>query len=235
LEERALPSGLSFFPPAVGYGAGATGGNGGPVVVADTAAEFRTFAQQNGPRIIQVQGMLDVGQVLVKSNITIVGDGNDGLIGELRLNDVQNVIIQNLSVTNPDGDGGGDAISLTLARTVWIDHVNVYDAPDGLIDITNASDNVTVSWSKFYYTAKDPPDHNFAMLIGADDTATGDRDKLHVTLHHNWWGDRVRERMPRARFGDVHVFIQQLLQCTGEQLLHSGGHRVRAAGGEQPF
>lgn len=206
LEERDVPSGLDYFPVAVGFGAAATGGYGGPVVVADTAAEFQTFAQQSGPRTIKVQGMLNVGRVFVKSNLTIVGDGNDGLIGELRLDNVQNVIIQNLSVSNPAGAGGGDAIALTRASKVWIDHVNVYDAPDGLIDITVQSDNVTVSWSKFYYTSNEPRGHDFAMLIGASDTDTADRGKLHVTLHHNWFGTRVHERMPRARFGDIHVF-----------------------------
>lgn len=63
-----------------------------------------------------------------------------------------------------------------------------------------------MSWTKFSYTAADPPEHNFAMLIGASDTDVGDRGKLRVTLHHNWWSDRIKERMPRARFGDVHVF-----------------------------
>lgn len=206
LEERAMLAGLSYFAPAVGFGAAATGGEGGPVLVADTAAEFRSYAQRSGARIIKVQGSLDVGSVSIWGNATIVGDGNDALRGELNLVGAKNVIIQNLSISNPAGSGGGDAISMRGASTVWIDHVNVFDAPDGLIDITKASDFVTVSWSKIYYTAADKPDHNFAMLIGGDDADTGDRGKLHVTLHHNWWGERIRERMPRARFGDVHVF-----------------------------
>lgn len=44
------------------------------------------------------------------------------------------------------------------------------------------------------------------MLIGADDGAFEDRGRLHVTVHHNWWSDYLRERMPRVRFGPVHVF-----------------------------
>jgi pectate lyase len=27
-----------------------------------------------------------------------------------------------------------------------------------------------------------------------------------VTFHHDWWADRVSERMPRVRYGKVHVF-----------------------------
>ena len=38
--------------------------------------------------------------------------------------------------------------------------------------------------------------------IGASD----DADDLRVTLHHNWWTENVTERMPRVRFGPVHVF-----------------------------
>ncbi|MEU1515363.1 pectate lyase [Streptomyces sp. NPDC005811] len=49
---------------------------------------------------------------------------------------------------------------------------------DGLMDITNGSDLVTVSWSRF-------ADHDKAMLIGSGDSATGDRGRLRVTLHHN--------------------------------------------------
>jgi pectate lyase len=33
-----------------------------------------------------------------------------------------------------------------------------------------------------------------------------DRGKLRVTWHHVWWADNVQERMPRSRYGDVHVF-----------------------------
>jgi len=197
---------LGGFPPVVGFGAGATGGEGGLIVTADNAVDFKTFAESPGPLAIQVEGTLDVGQVWVRSNKTIVGDGDDGLIGELFLNGVQNVIVQNLSVTNPYGDGSGDAIRLYGAENVWIDHVEVFDAPDGLIDITAGSDFVTVSWCKLYYTPFDPPGHNFAMLIGASDTDTSDVGKEHITIHHNWWGDRIAERMPRVRFGDVHVF-----------------------------
>jgi len=201
-----LIGGGAVFSPVVGFGAGATGGEGGPVVTVDNPFDFWALAESPGPMTIEVQGVLDVGQIWVESDKTIVGDGDDGLVGELFLYGVQNVIIQNLYVTNPYGWGSGDAISLYGAEHVWIDHVDVFDAPDGLIDITAGSDFVTVSWSKLYYTPADPPSHNFAMLIGASDTDTRDVGKEHITIHHNWWGDDVVERMPRVRFGDVHVF-----------------------------
>jgi pectate lyase len=43
------------------------------------------------------------------------------------------------------------------------------------------------------------------MLIGNSDGALGDRGKLHVTLHHNFF-DGVGQRAPRVRFGQVHVY-----------------------------
>ncbi|GHH89208.1 hypothetical protein GCM10017771_38500 [Streptomyces capitiformicae] len=108
-----------------------------------------------------------------------------------------------------------DNIWLRGAGHVWIDHVTLSDKGhpdedeptyfgrnhlrhDGLLDITNASDLVTVSWSRF-------ADHDKAILSGNGDTATGDRGKLRVTLHHNEFTGVV-QRAPRVRFGQVHLY-----------------------------
>ena len=76
-----------------------------------------------------------------------------------------------------------------------------FEMHDGELDITNASDLVTVSWNRFQ-------NHDKTMLIGSSDTgttATGDRGKLRVTLHHNLF-DNLGQRAPRVRFGQVHVY-----------------------------
>jgi len=45
------------------------------------------------------------------------------------------------------------------------------------------------------------------MLFGnSDGAADEDEGKLRITVHHNWLGSNVIERMPRVRFGQVHVF-----------------------------
>lgn len=111
-----------------------------------------------------------------------------------------------------------DAVSLRYAHHVWVDHNTFQDvetadskAPtyfgrhfeqhDGLLDITNGSNYVTVSWNQF-------KNHDKVMLIGSSDsgsTAAGDRGKLNVTLHHNLF-DGLGQRAPRVRFGKVHVY-----------------------------
>lgn len=108
-----------------------------------------------------------------------------------------------------------DSISLRDTDHVWIDHNTfedrdtadsklpnyfgvLYQVHDGLVDITNASDLVTVSWNRFV-------NHDKVMLIGSSDGATADRGKLRVTLHHNLF-QNVGQRTPRVRFGQVHIF-----------------------------
>jgi pectate lyase len=108
-----------------------------------------------------------------------------------------------------------DSISVSHATHVWIDHNRFadlrtrdeiqpmyfghrYQVHDGLLDITNESDFVTVSWNQF-------TSHDKTMLIGNSDSAPEDREHLRVTLHHNLF-DGVGQRAPRVRYGKVHVY-----------------------------
>ncbi|MVA74606.1 pectate lyase [Auraticoccus sp. F435] len=128
-----------------------------------------------------------------------------------------------------DGDTGNwnseyDAVSLTGATNVWFDHNDLsdgdnpdsaqpeyfgrpYQVHDGLLDITNASDLVTVSWNRLH-------DHDKTMLIGSSDSRTTDRGKLRVTIHHNEFRD-LGQRVPRVRFGLVDVYDNHYVQTPG--------------------
>lgn len=108
-----------------------------------------------------------------------------------------------------------DAIGVSGSHHVWVDHVTFTDLPltdnflpiengkkkqchDGALDITNASDYVTVSYNVF-------GQHDKNSLIGGSDSATADEGKLRVTFSNNVYRD-VTQRSPRVRFGQVHVF-----------------------------
>lgn len=107
-----------------------------------------------------------------------------------------------------------DTVSLRGAQRIWVDHCHFDDGDhpdklepvrlgqrvqhhDGLLDITNGSDLVTVSWCRFQA-------HDKTMLIGSSDSKTSDDGKLRVTLHHNHFHG-CKERTPRVRYGRVHV------------------------------
>ncbi len=141
-----------------------------------------------------------------------------------------NVIVRNLNFEDTfdcfpqwsptDGSQGNwnaayDAISVRNASHVWIDHNRfadvdtadatlpthfgrLYQMHDGLLDVTNESDLVTISWNRF-------ENHDKTMLVGSSDGASADRDKLRITLHHNLFLD-VGQRVPRVRYGRVHVY-----------------------------
>jgi pectate lyase len=183
-----------------------TGGAGGAVVTVNNASDFTFYATRAEPYVVQVQGTIDFGSVSVRSGKTILGLGtNATLIGSLNLSGVTNIILRNLFITNPSGTGTGDGVTIINgSRHVWIDRCTFYDCADGACDVTVGSDYVTISWCKFYYTAN--TGHNFVNLIGADDSNTGDRGRLRITMHHNWWSTLCVERMPRVRFGQVHAY-----------------------------
>jgi pectate lyase len=184
-----------------------TGGQGGSVVDVDTASELQSAAQSSTRQIIRISGTLNVSELNVNSNKTLIGVGTNATInGGISINGRNNIILQNLRVNGKSSGAGLDAIHIEGSHHVWIDHCDVWDAPDGNLDISNQSDLITVSWTRFWYSTS-PGDnaHRFCNLIGSDDAAP-DTGYLNVTFHHNWWAERVLERMPRVRYGKVHVF-----------------------------
>ena len=125
--------------------------------------------------------------------------------GGFRIKRASNVILRNLKFHKPPE--GKDLVALDQATKVWVDHcdfstdglVGDKDHYDGLLDITHASDSVTVSWTKFH-------DHWKGSLVGhSDNNGNEDRGRLRVTYHHNHWKN-VNSRLPSLRFGTGHIY-----------------------------
>ncbi|MDO6388414.1 MULTISPECIES: polysaccharide lyase family 1 protein [unclassified Uliginosibacterium] len=115
-----------------------------------------------------------------------------------------------------------DNISVNGGKRVWIDHCTFSDGDrsdklfppifpfphnevtqkvqhhDGLVDVTNGGNYVTISYSVF-------KDHDKSFLIGGSDSSKLDTGKLNVTIHNNYF-ENVGQRAPRVRFGKVHVY-----------------------------
>jgi len=173
---------------------GTTGGKGGAIVSVNNRDDFRAATTGNTPKIVQVNGTIDIGYTIVGSNKTIVGIGMDAkTIGTIRLEGSKNIIIKNISCTNPGGDGiaaGGGSSNF------FISHCSPNNCADGAIDVTKGSDFFTIEWCKFWYDVWG--EHNLPNLIGADN-ADPDEGKLKGTIHHCYYWKYCVARMPRVR------------------------------------
>lgn len=189
-----------------------TGGLGYDTVTVDNVSDLKSFAE-NGNKVIFVKPGTYLGPINVGSNVTIYG--YQGAIikqpstgSAMKLSESKNIIIRNLEFQGVGALDEDDEDCLQINKNstnVWIDHVYIYDGHDGNLDITNGSNYITISWTKFAYT-NISSNHQFSNLIGNSDSKTSDEGKLKVTFHHTWWSDGVKERMPRVRYGQVHLY-----------------------------
>jgi pectate lyase len=187
-------------------------------------AELNAAAGGTNPTVIHVSGKMG-GTVTVGSNKTIVGlCGAEINPAFVNMTGSSNVIIRNLKIVGynctdspADCSAGFDAVHVEKGDShLWFDHLDVSDGSDGTLDITHGCDFITISWTKFHYSGRRAGGHQFCNLIGHDDSnAAEDAGHLNVTFHHVWWADNVDQRMPRVRFGKVHVF-NSLYTATGD-------------------
>lgn len=190
----AAPTGLIGWATQGGMTTG--GGNASPTTITSGSASQLT---DGTARVLQFSGTLS-GTVEVGSNKTLQGMGSTATInGKISIEGRSNIILRNFRLNAASSDD--DGIGIQDSNHIWIDHLEIYDAEDGNMDITDGSDYITVSWTKFRYSSNG--DHNFSNLIASDDSDSGN---YRITFHHNWWANNVIERMPRVRFGQVHVF-----------------------------
>jgi pectate lyase len=209
-------AGMEGYATISGDGHGpTTGGAGGPTVTVTSLSALESAAASSGPEIIRVNGLFSgSGEVPVTSNKTIIGVGaNSGLTGiGLSIQgkkgaNVFNVIVQNMNISKVAAStGDGDAVHIQYADHVWVDHNNLSsdmshgkDFYDGLVDLTHASDFVSVSWNFLH-------DHFKVSLVGhSDSNGSEDTGHLHVTYYDNWF-QNFDSRTPSLRFGTGHVY-----------------------------
>jgi pectate lyase len=216
---RFLPNGTVQDPALVGYAAVQddagtpyllNGGSLGPTVNATTLDELKTYLGSPNPYVVTFSGLIQgTDSVNITSDKTLLGVGSDAHLQgiELSMNGSRNVIIRNVAVSHVIAAGAGvanDAIVLTGAMNVWIDHCDLYsdltngkDYYDGLVEIKNGSSFVTVSRCHIH-------DHFKVSLISSGDEQVGDT-VIRATYHHNYFHN-CGSRLPSIRFGKAHVF-----------------------------
>ncbi|KAK2375062.1 pectate lyase [Trifolium repens] len=213
-----------------GFGRKTTGGKVDPFYVVSDPTDadmlnprpgtLRHAVTRNGPLWIIFARSMNIRlsqELIMTSDKTIDGRGTDIVIANgagITIQYITNVIIHGIKIFDiVVGSGGmirdaenhyglrtmsdGDGISIFGASNVWIDHVSMRNCRDGLIDAIMGSTGITISNSHF-------TDHNEVMLFGASDGFDGDH-KMQITVAFNHFGKRLIQRMPRCRYGFIHV------------------------------
>jgi len=207
---------------------GVTGGGSASPTIVKTYTELKNALTSSSVKVVHVSGSITIpsaGRISIQdqSGKTIYGLPGSKLIskdltkdgsGIFNVKRCSNMIFRNLTFEGPgayDADGW-DNMVLDASTNILVDHCEFQDGMDGNLDIKNASDYITVSWCKFIYKKAPIPggsggadDHRFSNLFGSSDGATGDRGKLRITMQYNWWAEGCKARMPRVRFGRVHL------------------------------
>lgn len=203
-----------------------TGGQDGEEVVVETAAQLTSALKRADNVIIYIKGVVEVNNVISVQarNKTLIGLSGSALENNNRTKSgsgilyfkpgSENIILRNLTFSSAgayDCDGR-DNLCIDKTCRIWVDHCDFRDGVDGNFDVKNQSDEITVSWCRFRYL-KEPlaggsggsDDHRFSCLWGNSDNATADQGKLRTTFLNCWFDEGCRDRMPRVRFGHVHI------------------------------
>ena len=232
----------------VGFGQNVTGSGDENSVKVTTLDELKAALKKNDTsrKTIYVDGTIEVASQVTfdgVKNKTIYGLPGSRLVntsdpkktkksGIMAFKKCDNIILRNLTF---EGGGaydmdGDDNLYLQQCTNVWVDHCDFQDGTDGNFDCSKASDNVCVTWVRFRYL-KDPiaggsggsDDHRFSDLWGGSDSEKESIGKLNTTFANCWWDEGCRERMPRVRFGKVHL-LNCLYTCTGNNKCVDAGY-----------
>lgn len=144
------------------------------------------------------------------SNVTIIGAPGSSANFGIRIQGANNIIIRDMTMGMMQGGAAnGDVIAIEKGATnIWLDHNNFFNKNitcpntpdndtsfDGMIDIRDAVDNITVSYNLLH-------DH---PKVGLDGSSDNDVNQRHVTFHHNVYTN-VHARLPLQRYGYSHEY-----------------------------
>lgn len=207
---------------------GVTGGGSATATVVSDYTQLKAAITTASVKVVHISGSIEIpsaGRISFQdqSGKTIIGlpgsqiysndltEDNSGIIYVKRCS---NIIFRNVKLVGPgayDTDGW-DNMTIDNSTNIWIDHCEFRDGLDGNLDMKNMADYITVTWTKFSYEKAPIPDgpggsddHRFSDLIGSSDTETQSQGKLKITFQYCWWAEGCVERMPRVRFGQLHI------------------------------
>lgn len=213
----------------LGFGRKAIGGKNGKIYVVTDSSDDPTDPKPGTLRHAAIQKkalwIIFKRDMIIRLNQELIMQGDKTIDGRgarvhisggagITLQFVKNVIIHGIHIHNiVRGNGGlvrdaddhlglrtmsdGDGISIYGSSDIWIDHLSMKNCKDGLIDAIEGSTGITISNSHF-------TDHNEVMLFGAADSTSID-EIMQITVAFNHFGKRLVQRMPRCRWGYIHV------------------------------
>ncbi|GGP50359.1 pectinesterase family protein [Streptomyces calvus] len=207
---------------------GTYGGRDGRTVTVRTQADLEKYATAAEPYVVVVAGTITMDpvgkEIEVASDKTIVGAGTSGHIvggGFFLGRGVHNVIIRNLTIRDAyqgvwnDKEHDFDAVQMDGAHHVWIDHNDLRNMADGLIDVRKDSTYVTVSWNRLSR-------NNKTFGIGWTENVTTD-----ITIHHNWFRETEQRNPSTDNAAHAHLYNNYLEDVAGTDITSSYGNYAR--------
>lgn len=206
-------------PSAWGHANGVTGGGNATPTLVDTYDELKSALSSSSAQVIVITKSISFAgksritcsksnkTILAKKGVVLETTGFESKTSGIFLFDgCSNIILRNIKMVGPGADDNQcqDLLNLDGATKVWVDHCEFSDGVDGNFDIVGNSDNITVSWCRFFYEKDPKADHQFSNLIGSNADMKPKDGLYTITFAYNWWDHGCAQRMTRSRHSDLH-------------------------------
>lgn len=204
---------------AFGHGAKATGGGNVSPTLVDTYDELKNALSASEAKVIVITKNISFAgksritcsksnkTILAKKGVVLETTGFESKTsGVFLFKGCSNIILRNVKMEGPGADDNQcqDLLNLDGATNVWVDHCEFSDGVDGNFDIIGNSDNITVSWCRFFYEKTPKVAHQFSNLIASNATMKPSDGRYTITFAYNWWDHGCAQRMTRSRNSDLH-------------------------------